>query len=289
MLPHRLKTAGYAPFITALRAAMRHAGALRIDHVMALMRLFWVPEGAVPVDGAYVAYPFSELLGIVALESRRNRCLVIGEDLGTIAPGVRAGLQAAGVLSYRPLYFERTGDAEFALPESYPPQALVTIGTHDLPTLSGFWTGRDIAARRRLRLYPDEATLAEQLAARSRDRQRLLSALERAGVFAAAAPRRMTVDLMIAVHRFLARTPSAVMAVQLEDVFGQDTQMNLPSTTEDQYPNWRRKLSVPLESWASNRRFGALTRMLRKERRRRTPHDPRRGAADGGSPGRDAE
>jgi len=289
MLPERLKTAGYAPFITALRAAMRHAGALRIDHVMALMRLFWVPEGAVPVDGAYVAYPFSELLGIVALESRRNRCLVIGEDLGTIAPGVRAGLQAAGVLSYRPLYFERTADAEFALPESYPPQALVTIGTHDLPTLSGFWTGRDIAARRRLRLYPDEATLAEQLAARSRDRERLLSALGRAGVFAAAAPRRMTVDLMIAVHRFLARTPSAVMAVQLEDVFGQDTQMNLPSTTEDQYPNWRRKLSVPLESWASNRRFGALTRMLRKERRRRTPHDPRRGAADGGSPGRDAE
>jgi (1->4)-alpha-D-glucan 1-alpha-D-glucosylmutase len=288
MLPQRLKTAGYAPFITALRAAMRHAGALRIDHVMALMRLFWVPEGTVPVDGAYVAYPFSELLGIVALESRRNGCLVIGEDLGTIAPGVRAGLQAAGVLSYRPLYFERTGDAEFALPESYPPQALVTVGTHDLPTLSGFWTGRDIAARRRLRLYPDETTHAEQLAARSHDRGRLLSALERTGVLtAAAAPRRMTVDLMIAVHRFLARTPSAVMAVQLEDVFGQDTQVNLPSTTEDQYPNWRRKLNVPLESWASNRRFGALTRMLRRERRRRAPHNPHRAAADGGALRRD--
>jgi (1->4)-alpha-D-glucan 1-alpha-D-glucosylmutase len=201
---------------------------------------------------------------------------------------VRAGLQAAGVLSYRPLYFERTGDAEFAPPESYPPQALVTVGTHDLPTLSGFWTGRDIAARRRLRLYPDESAHAEQLAARSRDRGRLLTALERAGVLGAAgAPRRMTVDLMIAVHRFLARTPSAVMAVQLEDVFGQDTQMNLPSTTEEQYPNWRRKLNVPLESWASNRRFGALTRMLRRERRRRTPHSPHRAAGDGGSLGRD--
>ena len=288
MLPQRLKAAGYAPFITTLRAAMRHAGALRIDHVMALMRLFWVPEGAVPVDGAYVEYPFSELLGIVALESQRSHCLVIGEDLGTVAPGVRAGLQAAGVLSYRPLYFERTGDAEFAPPESYPPQALVTVGTHDLPTLSGFWTGRDIAARRRLRLYPDESAHADQLAARSRDRGRLLSALERAGVLAAAdAPRRMTVDLMIAVHRFLARTPSAVMAVQLEDVFGQDTQMNLPSTTEEQYPNWRRKLNVPLESWASNRRFGALTRMLRRERRRPAPHSRRRAAGDGGSLGRD--
>jgi (1->4)-alpha-D-glucan 1-alpha-D-glucosylmutase len=268
---------------------MRHAGALRIDHVMALMRLFWVPQGTGPVDGAYVAYPFSELLGIVALESARNHCLVIGEDLGTVAPGVRAALGTAGVLSYRPLYFERTGDAEFAAPESYPAQALVTIGTHDLPTLSGFWAGRDIAARRRLRLYPDENAPAQQLAARSLDRGRLMRALERAGVLAAAdAPRRMTVDLMIAVHRFLARTPAAVMAVQLEDVFGQDTQVNLPSTTEDQYPNWRRKLNIPVESWASNRRFAALTRMLRKERRRAS-HDPHRAAGDGWPLGRDPE
>ena len=288
MLPQRLKAAGYSPFITALRAAMRHAGALRIDHVMALMRLFWVPQGTGPVDGAYVAYPFSELLGIVALESARNHCLVIGEDLGTVAPGVRAALGTAGVLSYRPLYFERTGDAEFASPESYPAQALVTIGTHDLPTLSGFWAGRDIAARRRLRLYPDENAPAQQLAARSLDRGRLMRALERAGVLAAAdAPRRMTVDLMIAVHRFLARTPAAVMAVQLEDVFGQDTQVNLPSTTEDQYPNWRRKLNIPLESWASNRRFAALTRMLRKERRRRAPHGPDRAGGDGWPLGRE--
>lgn len=269
MLPNRLKAAGYEPFITALRVAMRHAGALRIDHVMALMRLFWVPEGTVPVDGAYVDYPFSELLGIVALESRRNRCLVIGEDLGTIAPGVRAALAAAGVLSYRPLYFERTAEGEFTPPESYPKQALVTVGTHDLPTLAGYWAGRDIAARTRLRLYPDEEARAAALVARMRDRDRLLRALEQAGVLAASTrPRRMTVDLMVAVHRFLARTPSMVMAVQLEDVFGQDAQVNLPSTTEDQYPNWRRKLAIPLESWAANRRFAALTRMLRKERRR---------------------
>ena len=284
MLPHRLKAAGYEPFVTALRAAMRHAGALRIDHVMALMRLFWVPDGAVPVDGAYVAYPFSELLGIVALESRRNRCLVIGEDLGTIAPGVRAALAAAGVLSYRPLYFERGGDGEFTRPENYPTQALVTVGTHDLPTLAGYWAGHDIAARTRLRLYPDEAARAAALAARARDRARLLRALERAGALAAStAPRRMTVDLMVAVHRFLARTPSLVMAVQLEDVFGQDAQVNLPSTTEDQYPNWRRKLAIPLESWASNRRFAALARMLRKERRR--PRETHRTAGDGRSAG----
>jgi (1->4)-alpha-D-glucan 1-alpha-D-glucosylmutase len=97
----------------------------------------------------------------------------------------------------------------------------------------------------------------------------------------------MTVNLMIAVHRFLARTPASVMAVQLEDVFGQDTQVNLPSTTEDQYPNWRRKLNIPIESWTSNRRFAALTRTLRKERRRGAPHNPHRAAGDGGSPARD--
>jgi len=282
MLPNRLKAAGYEPFITALRVAMRYAGALRIDHVMALMRLFWVPEGTVPVDGAYVDYPFSELLGIVALESRRNHCLVIGEDLGTIAPGVRAALAAAGVLSYRPLYFERTAEGEFTPPENYPKQALVTVGTHDLPTLAGYWAGRDIAARTRLRLYPDEEARATALVARTRDREQLLRALEHAGVLAAsAAPRRMTVDLMVAVHRFLARTPSMVMAVQLEDVFGQDAQVNLPSTTENQYPNWRRKLAIPLESWAANRRFAALTRMLRKERRR--TRTTRRSASDGQS------
>jgi (1->4)-alpha-D-glucan 1-alpha-D-glucosylmutase len=281
MLPHRLQAEGYGPFVTALRAAMRHAGALRIDHVMALMRLFWVPEGAVPVDGTYVTYPFSELLGIVALESQRNRCLVIGEDLGTIAPGVRAALAAAGVLSYRPLYFERTADGEFAPPENYPPQALVTVGTHDLPTLAGFWAGRDIAARTRLRLYPDDHAHTAQLVARKRDQARLLRALEHAGVTGADAPRRMSVDLMLAVHRFLARTPSMIMAVQLEDVFGQETQVNLPSTTEDQYPNWRRKINIPLEDWQSNRRFTALARMLRKERGRGSAAMPRRPTGGG--------
>ncbi len=286
MLPHRLRAAGYAPFVTALRASMRRAGALRIDHVMALMRLFWVPAGMAPADGAYVAYPFPELLGIVALESQRNRCLVIGEDLGTIAPGVRAALAGAGVLSYRPLYFERTPEGEFAPPETYPVQALVTVGTHDLPTLAGFWAGRDIATRTRLGLLPDDESRAAELALRAVDRKRLLRALEHAGVLdSAETTRRMTVDLMLAVHRFLARTPSMVMAVQLEDVFGQYMQMNLPSTSEDQYPNWRRKLNIPLESWLANRRFAALARMLRKERPRRPHRADGDGASAGGDPG----
>jgi (1->4)-alpha-D-glucan 1-alpha-D-glucosylmutase len=267
LLPNRLQAVGYEPFIAALRATMRHAGALRIDHVMALMRLFWVPKGAAAVDGTYVAYPFAELLGIVALESRRNRCLVVGEDLGTVGPGVRTALAAAGVLSYRPLYFERTHDGEFAPAESYPVQALVTVGTHDLPTLTGFWTARDIAVRTALRLYAGDDVRDAQFAARTRDRARLLAALERAGAVAdPIVPRRMTVDLMLAVHRFVAKTPSMIMAVQLEDVFGQGVQVNLPSTTEAQYPNWRRKLAVPIEAWSTDRRFVALTRMLRKER-----------------------
>ncbi|MGH8851062.1 MAG: 4-alpha-glucanotransferase [Casimicrobiaceae bacterium] len=285
LLPNRLQAAAYRPFIEVLRAAMRHAGALRIDHVMALMRLFWVPQGAAAVDGTYVAYPFADLLGIVALESRRNRCLVIGEDLGTVGPGVRAALAAAGVLSYRPLYFERTHDGEFAPPETYPMQALVTVGTHDLPTLTGFWTARDIAVRTALRLYAGDDVRATLVSARTRDRMRLLVALQKTGfAVAAVAPHRMTVDLMLAVHRFLARAPSMIMAVQLEDVFGQGVQVNLPSTTEAQYPNWRRKLAVPIEAWPTNRRFGAVTRMLRKERHPAAPPAPRRPSVDAFGP-----
>ncbi|HKW79995.1 MAG TPA: 4-alpha-glucanotransferase [Casimicrobiaceae bacterium] len=275
-LPDRLRATGYEPFIAVLRTAMRHAGALRIDHVMALMRLFWVPSGSPAIDGAYVAYPFADLLGIIALESQRNRCMVIGEDLGTIGPGVRTTLAAAAVLSYRPLYFERTAHGDFAPPEAYPSQSLVTVGTHDLPTLAGFWTGRDIAVRSALHLYPGTEVRDAQLVARTRDRTRLVAALDRAGVLATRiSPHRLTVDLMLAVHRFVARTPAMLMAVQLEDVFGQGVQANLPSTTEAQYPNWRRKLAVPVESWPNNRRLAAVTRMLRKERRHAMPRPAR--------------
>ena len=127
-----------------LRANMRYAGALRIDHVMGLARLFWVPQGGEPGDGAYVHYPFEDLLGILALESQRNRCMVIGEDLGTVPDEVRAAAAREGILSYRVLIFERRNSGEFKAPAEYPVDALVAVSTHDLPTLAGYWEGRDL-------------------------------------------------------------------------------------------------------------------------------------------------
>ncbi|MGH7090687.1 MAG: 4-alpha-glucanotransferase, partial [Stellaceae bacterium] len=137
--PVMLRRAAYRPFIAALRANMRHAGMLRIDHAMMLKQLYWVPRGAPPSEGAYVGYPFADLLGILALESARNRCAVIGEDLGTVPPGFSEILNDAGVLSYRLLLFERTEDGGFLPPKAYPRPAAAAFSTHDIATLKGFW------------------------------------------------------------------------------------------------------------------------------------------------------
>ncbi len=270
-VPHRLRDAAYAPFIATLRANMRHCGALRIDHVMNLTRLFWVPAGASAAEGAYVSYPLDDLLGILALESQRNRCLVIGEDLGTVPDGLRPRLKAMGVLSYRPLFFARDDNGDFQPPAHFPDQALVCIGTHDLPTLRGFWLGHDLAARAALGLFPSEELRTSLLAARTRDRPRLLQALAREHLL----PEGMSTDpdtlpditfeLAVAVHRYLARSPAGVMAVQPEDVFGVIEQANLPGSINE-HPNWRRKLPLELERWRGDQRFGDLGEALRRER-----------------------
>ncbi|HSO06194.1 MAG TPA: malto-oligosyltrehalose synthase, partial [Pelomicrobium sp.] len=273
LIPQRLAESGYAPFIAMLRAAMRHAGALRIDHVMGLRRLFWVPPGGKPADGTYVNYPFDDLLGILALESQRNHCLVIGEDLGTVPDEVRAALAPLGVLSYRLLLFEKNGEGNFRMPEEYPAQALVAASTHDLPTLKSYWQGHDLDLRAQLALYPDEETRAAQVVNRAQDRARLLVALERAGllpegmtVHPVSAP-EMTQELTLAIHTFIARTPAKVLMVQMEDVLGQLEQVNLPGTT-DQHPNWRRKLPLNLEEWPQDPRVAALAEALQRERGR---------------------
>src|SRR5690606_38131802 len=145
--PLRLREAGYRPFIETLRANMRAGGALRIDHVMSLMRCFLVPAGADAAAGTYLSYPFDDLRAILALESERNRSLVIGEDLGTVPDEARAGLAAAGVLGYRVLYFEKAADGSVKAPADFDVDVLSVISTHDLPTLTGFWQGADIEWR----------------------------------------------------------------------------------------------------------------------------------------------
>ena len=278
--PWRLREKAYAPFAATLRATMRHCGALRIDHVMGLMRLYWVPVGAAPTEGAYVDYPLDDLLGILALESQRNRCLVIGEDLGTVPDALRPRLAELGVLSYRPFFFERNEEGAFKPPQDYPRQALVAVSTHDLPTLCGFWKGLDLDTRAALDLFPTEAMKESSVAGRSQDHARLLMALQRenllpesVGIHPVSVP-DITPELSVAVHRFLARTPSQVMVVQQEDVFGVAEQTNLPGSN-DGHPNWRRRLPVPLEDWREEPRQQAIAEAMRQERGSAvSPHAP---------------
>lgn len=266
--PQRLQQARYQPFIDTLRANMRHCGALRLDHVMALMRLFWTgPEG-----GTYVEYPLDDLLGVLALESQRHQCMVIGEDLGNVAPKMREAMRDGDLLSYKPLLFEREDDGAYRRPAHWQPKALAVVSTHDLPTLRGFWRGEDIELSARLGLYPDATAHEHQVLARASDRAHLLLALQHENLLpegATVQPTSMpdtTPAFVDAVYAFLARTPCWLVGVQLEDVTGQLLQVNVPGTTEDRFPNWRRKLAVAVEALGSDARWASLAQALRAER-----------------------
>ncbi len=271
VIPHRLRADGYRMFIQLVRGSMRHAGALRIDHVMALFRLFWVPRGLSPSAGAYVAYPEDDLLGIVALESVRCRAVVIGEDLGTVPDTVREGLAAAGVLSYRVAYFERDADQRFKPSSSYPAQAVAVVGTPDLPTLAGFWSGRDIAIRREMGMVPDDQARLDALNQRQLDKRELVRALVaehlwRPGVAQAKAlDSALSTDLCMAIHAFLARTPCWIVLASLEDVVADVEQVNLPGTL-DEHANWVRKRGPLLSDLRRDARLHRVAVSMRLHR-----------------------
>lgn len=262
--PHALRRAAYAPFIAVLRAAMRHAGVVRLDHVMGLARQFWMPAGHAPVDGTYVRFPLDELIGVVALESERNRCAVIGEDLGTVPEGFRERIAAARVLSYRLLYFEQGWGGGFKPPHDYPALALATVTTHDLPTLPGFFAGHDIEVRGRLGLFPSPDIEAASRRDRDHAKWALMEALRAHGGLAGDNP--SADDLLMAAYRFLARAPSHLLTVRAEDVLGLLDQTNLPGTV-DQHPNWKRRLPVSVAELAADPRLGRLAAMLANEGR----------------------
>lgn len=272
VIPSRLRQRGYRPFIETLRANMRHAGALRIDHVMALMRLFWVQPRYGAKAGAYMAYPFDDLMGILALESHRHRCLVVGEDLGTVPPRMREAMHAQDLLSYCPLFFERDAGGRFKPPADWPAQALAVVSTHDLPTLRGFWRGEDVDLRARLGLFPSDERRFDAVVGRAQDRAQLLLALETQGLMpegASVHPISMldtSPAFTDAVYTYLGRTPSQLVGVQLEDVTQQLVQVNVPGTNEQQFPNWRRKLDTAIEELAGDARLLSLAETLRRAR-----------------------
>jgi 4-alpha-glucanotransferase len=258
---------GYRHFVDSIRKNCTHGGALRIDHVMRFFRLFWIPDGKEAMDGVYVRDYADDLVRILALESVRNRVVVIGEDLGTVEPYIRESLEQHGILSYRLLYFERRRDGRFERPEVYPRQALVSVSTHDLPTLAGFWTGEDIKARRAAGVIDDHG-LEQQRRSREDEKQRMLDVMFELRLLPEWFPHRaaevpeFTGELHNAAVGFLAGTPSELMLLNQEDLFKEVEQQNLPGTTE-QYPNWRHKMRYTLEELRSDRHAGDCTRMFR--------------------------
>ncbi len=240
--PRGLREHGYAPFIAMLRASLRHAGGLRIDHVLGLGRLWLVPEGAAASEGAYLHYPLRDLLRLIALESWRHRAVIVGEDLGTVPEGFRDQLDGAGVMGMRVLWFERQHEL-FIEPARWSATAMATPTTHDLPTIAGWWRGRDIDWRVKLAQLPPDATEASERELRARERQALWAAFEYAQVAQGAQPSSPQTDSVIdAALTFVARTPAPLVIVPIEDIVGLDEQPNLPGTI-DEHPNWRRRLS----------------------------------------------
>jgi 4-alpha-glucanotransferase len=221
----------YAAFRAMLRAAMRYGGAVRLDHAMGLKRLYLIPHGFAADDGVYVRMPFEALLAVLAEESLRYSSIVIGEDLGTVPEGLREQLAAWGLWRMRVMMFERARGGAFYGAETYPPDTLATFGTHDLATFAGWVRGHDLVLKRSLGLDPGES-----IEARRAGVTHLKNALGgRDDVFAAI--------------EFLARAPSRIVAVMVEDLLGLLDQPNIPGTT-DAHPNWRRRLPVAIEDFS---------------------------------------
>ena len=257
----------YRLFAALIRRMCRHAGALRIDHVMRFFRLFWIPDGKDATEGTYVRDRFEDLLHILALESVRNKVVVIGEDLGTVPDLVRKTLGRFGILSYRLFYFEQDKNGSFRRPNDYPRQALVSVTTHDLPTLAGFWQNRDIEARRRAGVI-DESVYFRMLEDRAKEKQKMLDLLFDLRLLPDWVPRNardlpeLSGELQNAVVGFLASTQSMMMVLNQEDLTKETEQQNLPGTTLE-YPNWRHKMRYSIEELATNEFTRNCARMYR--------------------------
>jgi 4-alpha-glucanotransferase len=243
-VPHKLRAAGYEPFAHTVRSAMCHSAGLRVDHIMGLFRLFWIPAGASPRAGTYVRYNADEMLSILALESVRARAFVVGEDLGTVEPGVREKLAQFHVLSSRVLWFEDNPPAQ------YPELSLASVSTHDLPTIAGVWSGADLEEQKHLGLQASEEGM-------QKNRKRLQKI---AGI-------RKSVSVSEAIvkaHEALAEAPSTVILASLEDALAVEQRPNLPGTMVDERPNWSIPLPKMLEEIETHPEVLKIANILRR-------------------------
>jgi 4-alpha-glucanotransferase len=243
-----LAECAFAPFRAMLQHSMRYAGAIRLDHVLGLNRLYVIPDGLPPDKGLYLRMPFEQLLAIVAEESNANRCIVIGEDLGTVPEGLRETLATWGIWRYHVLIFERAAGGGFLAPQAFARNALVTNATHDLPTFAAWIGGADLRLRRGLGLDPGET---------EPDRQSALRALE-----AALAQEGFSPLAFDTVVQFMNATPSRLLMISVEDVLDLTDQPNLPGTVNE-HPNWRRRLPIELDALARHQRLASIAELLR--------------------------
>jgi 4-alpha-glucanotransferase len=253
--PRALERQAFAPFSELLAAVMRHAGAIRLDHVLGLNRLFLIPFGMTAKDGTYVRYPLQALLAITALQSVQHRCLVIGEDLGTVPDELRGILADWGIWSYLVMLFERSDHAAFKMPHEYRQNALVTFSTHDLPTFAGWRSNHDLRVKWGAGIDPGETDDA-----RHHSHHMLREALRQHGLGGHDGLEFPD------VARFLGRTPSRLMAVEIEDVLGIPDQPNIPGTLHE-HPNWRRRLPIDLEDLVADDRLRTVAAVLAQEGR----------------------
>ncbi len=270
IMPTRLQDTRFAHFISLLRSNMRACGALRIDHVMSLMRLWWCPDDGSNASGAYVHYPVDALFAILRLESVRARCAVIGEDLGVVPPEIRRYLDEGRLYSNALFYFEKYDDWHFRKPEHYKEMALAMVANHDVPPLAAWWNCNDLAQRRSIGLIPSDAKLKQEHDHRNGEKGQLLQWLDEQGLLPddwrnRDTSRPLEANLRLALVTACSRVASRMLSVQLDDLAGVDTPVNIPGTSSE-YPNWRRKIPVTLDTIFANADAQALLHVLAEAR-----------------------
>ncbi|MBE2894485.1 4-alpha-glucanotransferase [Pasteurellaceae bacterium NCTC 11878] len=268
--PHVLQAQGFQPFIDMVRANMRDCAALRIDHIMSLMRLWWIKQGESAVNGVYVRYPVDALLAILALESQRHRCMIIGEDLGTVPKNIQGKLRSAGIFSYKVQYFEFDATGQSRALQDYPYQAMATLSTHDLPTIYGYWTASDITMGQKFGVFPSTNVLQRVKFDRTYAKEKILERLQAAGItipdgvsaeLHSPCPR----DFSYALQCYMAKVNSALLTLQVEDWLLMKTPVNIPGTDKE-YPNWRRRLTATIDEIFDDPHIQALLTTISTQR-----------------------
>lgn len=268
--PATLRKSNFSHFINLLRTNMAHCGSLRMDHAMSLMRLWWCPPGHTADYGAYVHYPFKEMLGLLKLESVRNQCLVIGEDMGVVPAEFRQALECGNIFTNKLFYFEKIHDGSFRPPKQYDPHSLAMLTNHDVPTIASWWVASDLQLRQSLNMLEDGVDYEEVLVQRDIEKVRLLEWLESLGLvkredFTTLMRMPMQQEFASALLHGVSQCSSQLFVVQLEDLELLEEPVNVPGTSY-QYPNWQRKLAVPLEILFSDERVQSLLRAIAIER-----------------------